>query len=428
MCLLMMTASLLVLLWLYAKNKEKNKKDAAKVLVLTGFLGLVICMAEDGRKDLAVDGRLMKDEAGGEFKQEELRLDIDGIADGYRYVVEVEPQRLQGERLEQLFSQAADQAEKEFLGENISLDRIEHPVSMPKDLQNGQIRAKWKFDPEGFIDEEGEMWDKELTEEGTLVMVSVIMSYFDEVREHTFGCLVYPMKAGSMEQLLAELSEYFKQEQEESKDKQYIRLPKQLNGIPLHWSMESENTYRILLLLGVAAAIAVFIQQGVKEQKQEQLRKERLLRQYPDMVSKLSLLLGAGMTLSGAWERIVLNYQRQVEQHQAEKAEVYEQMLLSYREIQDGAGELKVYERFGERCGTPQYRKLSMLIVQNMRKGSASLRQILEKEVTDAFVLRKNLAKKAGEEAGTKILLPMMLMLCIVMIIILVPAFLTFQM
>ena len=131
------------------------------------------------------------------------------------------------------------------------------------------------------------------------------------------------------------------------------------------------------------------------------------------------------MTLSGAWERIVLNYQHKLECHQTEPEEAYEQMLCSYREMQDGVGELKVYEKFGERCGTPQYRKLSMLIVQNLRKGSSGLRQSLEKEVADAFSLRKNLAKKAGEEAGTKILFPMMLMLCIVMAIILIPAFLT---
>lgn len=146
------------------------------------------------------------------------------------------------------------------------------------------------------------------------------------------------------------------------------------------------------------------------------------------MVSKISLLLGAGMTLSAAWERIVLNYQHKLDCHPTESEEVYEQMLVSYREMQDGVGELKVYEQFGERCGTPQYRKLAMLIIQNLRKGSAGLRQSLEKEVADAFVLRKNLAKKTGEEAGTKILFPMMLMLCIVMVIILVPAFLTFQM
>ena len=162
--------------------------------------------------------------------------------------------------------------------------------------------------------------------------------------------------------------------------------------------------------------------------KAEAERKEELLRQYPDMVSKLSLLLGAGMTLNGAWERIVKNYQLQLAQKRSGQAEVYEQMLIAYREIQDGMGELKAYERFGARCATPQYRKLSTLIVQNLRKGSASLSKLLEKEVTDAFTVRKNHAKKAGEEAGTKLLLPMMLMLCIVLVIILVPAILSFQM
>ena len=68
------------------------------------------------------------------------------------------------------------------------------------------------------------------------------------------------------------------------------------------------------------------------------------------------------------------------------------------------------------------------MIIQNLRKGSSGLTQALEKEVAEAFALRKNNAKKAGEEAGTKILLPMMLMLMVVMVIILVPAFLTFQM
>ena len=38
---------------------------------------------------------------------------------------------------------------------------------------------------------------------------------------------------------------------------------------------------------------------------------------------------------------------------------------------------------------------------------------------------RKNSAKKAGEEAGTKLLLPMMMMLCIVMVLIMIPAYFT---
>lgn len=426
-CLLVVAVSLLGLLWLSAKNREKNKKDAAKVLALTGFLGLVISITENTGQQMIQEGKLPKNEAGEKTQTQELQLSADGILEDYAYIVEVEAQRLQGAKMNQLFTNAAKEAEQIFIGESKSLDRIERDVILPKKLQDGQIRASWQFEPEGIIDLEGKLHTEESDKAGTLVMVSVTMSYYDEVRNHSFGCMVYPKNLSRVEKLLADLADYFKQEQEESKNQEYIRLPLKLNGNQLRWSQKTENTYRIILMIGLAAAVVVYIQQGILEQRKEQERKNKLLKQYPDMVSKISLLLGAGMTLSGAWERIVLNYQHQLEKNQIEQNEVYEQMMTAYREMQDGVGEIKVYERFAERCGTPQYRKFSMLIVQNLRKGSAGLRQILDKEVEDAFALRKNLAKKAGEEAGTKMLFPMMMMLCIVMVIILVPAFLTFR-
>lgn len=425
LCIIIITGSLLVLLWLYANKKEKNKKDAAKVLVLAGCLGLVICITE-GNKSTLREGKLQRNEAGGSTKSQELQLDADGIVEDYHYMIEVEAQRVQGDALEQLFDAAAQEAEQAFLGENESLDCINRDVVLTKKLQDGQIHARWELDPKQVINAEGELKEN-VAKDGVLVMVSLTMRYYEEEREHTFGCYVYPKKLKPVEQLLADLKEYFEQEQEESKNKEFLTLPVQIGGTQLKWSQKTENTYQIILMLGLAAAAVVYIQEAMKEQRKEQARKEQLLKQYPDMVSKISLLLGAGMTLSSAWERIVLNYQHRLGQQQAAEEEVYEQMLVAYREMQDGVGELKVYERFGDRCGTPQYRKFSMLIVQNLRKGSSGLRLSLEKEVADAFALRKNLAKKAGEEAGTKILFPMMLMLCIVMVIILVPAFLTFQ-
>ncbi len=425
LCIVITTSSLLVLLWLYAKNREKNKKDAAKVMVLSGCLGFVICMTQSSRQ-MVQDGKLQRNEVGGSTKSQELQLDAEGILEDYNYLVEVQAQRMQGEALEQLFDDAVKEAENVFLGENLSLDCINRDVVLPKKLQDGQIRAKWEFDSKNAINADGELKDQ-IAEDGELVMVSLTMHYDEQAREHTFGCYVYPKKQKPVEQLFADLKEYFEQEQEESKNSEYLRLPAQLSGRQLKWSQKEDHTYQIILMLGFAAAAAVYIQEAMREQRKEQARKEQLLKQYPDMVSKISLLLGAGMTLSSAWERIVLNYQHRLEQKHGETQEVYEQMLVAYREMQDGIGELKVYERFGDRCGTPQYRKFSMLVVQNLRKGSSGLRQSLEKEVSDAFALRKNLAKKAGEEAGTKILIPMMLMLCIVMVIILVPAFLTFQ-
>ncbi|MCI8892110.1 MAG: hypothetical protein HFH34_12375 [Eubacterium sp.] len=426
-CLFIAASSLLVLLWLYAAKKPKNWKDAAKVMAVAGFLGLIICITEDHSQRIMTDGKLLRNQAGKDTESQELQLNVEGVVQDYPYQVEVKARKLQGEELDQLFINAAKEAEQKFLGENGSLDCINHDVSLPGTLQDGQIRAKWQFDQKNVINSDGELQAEGVDDMGVLVIATLTMSYDEDAREHSFGFYVYPKKQSHMERMLSDLAEYFEQEQENSKYQEFLKLPLEWNGKRLRWSQKTEHTYQIILLLGLVAAAVVYIQEEMKEQRKEQERREQLLKQYPDMVSKISLLLGAGMTLSSAWERIVLNYQRKLEQQHTKPEEVYEQMLAAYREMQDGVGELKVYERFGERCNTPQYRKFSMLVTQNLRKGAAGLRQSLEKEVADAFALRKNLAKKAGEEAGTKILLPMMLMLCIVMVIILVPAFLTFQ-
>ena len=426
-CLFITAASLLVLLWLYAAKKPKNWKDAAKVMAVAGCLGLIICITEDHSQQIMTDGKLLRNQAGEDTESQELQLNVEGVVQDYPYQVEVKARKLQGEELDQLFINAAKEAEQKFLGENGSLDCINHNVSLPGTLQYGQIRAKWQFDQKDVFHSDGELQAAGVDDMGVLVIVTLTMSYDEDAREHSFGCYVYPKKQSHIERMLSDLTAYFEQEQENSKYQEFLKLPLEWNGKRLRWSQKTEHTYQIILLLGLVAAAVVYMQEEMKAQRKEQERREQLLKQYPDMVSKISLLLGAGMTLSSAWERIVLNYQRKLEQQHTKPEEVYEQMLSAYREMQDGVGELKVYERFGERCNTPQYRKFSMLVTQNLRKGAAGLRQSLEKEVADAFALRKNLAKKAGEEAGTKILLPMMLMLCIVMVIILVPAFLTFQ-
>ena len=153
-----------------------------------------------------------------------------------------------------------------------------------------------------------------------------------------------------------------------------------------------------------------------------------MLLSYPEMVSKLTLLLGSGMSMASAWEKVVLTYQKQLKQGRTKEKAVYQEMLITYHEMKDGVGEQRAYLRFGERCYLQPYRKFASLLTQNLRKGQRELATLLENEVTEAFEIRKNHAKKAGEEAGTKLLLPMMIMLLLVMVVILVPACMTFQM
>jgi hypothetical protein len=88
--------------------------------------------------------------------------------------------------------------------------------------------------------------------------------------------------------------------------------------------------------------------------------------------------------------------------------------------------EAACYEYFGNRCGVVCYKKLSSMLIQNLRKGTDGLIEAMDNEVRIAFEERKAVARKLGEEAQTKLMLPMMLMLSVVMIIIMIPAYLSF--
>ena len=65
---------------------------------------------------------------------------------------------------------------------------------------------------------------------------------------------------------------------------------------------------------------------------------------------------------------------------------------------------------------------MGSLLAQNLKKGSKGLIHILETEAAEGMEERKQQAKKLGEEAGTKLLIPMMMMLVLVMGILVIPS------
>ena len=70
--------------------------------------------------------------------------------------------------------------------------------------------------------------------------------------------------------------------------------------------------------------------------------------------------------------------------------------------------------------------KFGALLEQNLKQGTTKLAIRLKEESESAFEERKNLARKLGEEAETKLMLPMFLMLFVVLAAVMTPAFLSF--
>ncbi|RHQ55821.1 hypothetical protein DWY34_15265 [Blautia sp. AF25-12LB] len=109
-----------------------------------------------------------------------------------------------------------------------------------------------------------------------------------------------------------------------------------------------------------------------------------------------------------------------------EVRKAYEILVEVCGEMERGLGEKEAYEQLGERWGLLSYRTLSSILVQCLQKGSVGVEQILAKEAEQAQRLRRQQAQILGEQASTRLLFPMILMLLVVFVILLVPAWLTF--
>lgn len=138
---------------------------------------------------------------------------------------------------------------------------------------------------------------------------------------------------------------------------------------------------------------------------------------------KFTLLVQAGLTARKAFQKIALDYGKK--ENGKERA-AYEEIRTTCYEMDSGISEAEAYRRFGERCGQVKYKTLATLLIQNLQKGSRHLSDLLEKESVEAWEERKRKARVLGEAAATKLLLPMVLMLLVVMAVIMLPAGLSF--
>lgn len=153
---------------------------------------------------------------------------------------------------------------------------------------------------------------------------------------------------------------------------------------------------------------------------EEQKRIEELTSDYPGIISKLSLLYGAGMTIYASLEKICSDYEKS--SGFTKDRLIYQELKLTCSHIKNGCSESREYILFGQRCKAGCFIKLGNLLSRNLLKGSSDLLYILNEEVIWAYEEKRQFVIKKSGEASTKLLLPMMMIFIIILIIIMIPA------
>jgi len=396
-----------------------EKKDKWK-LVIIYILVFIIALIADTSGGKLEDGSIYRDEIGGDITDVDLVLNVEDVFEDYPVSLEVEPRRITQEEAEAYFLKAKEEIDMNF-------EKIERKLTLRDAYVDEIIEAEWHFSPIGIIAADGKVQENEIPEEGVLITASVILSCGEYEEIYTFPFRLEKPELTQKELIERELSEWI-MNQQQLEGENVFSLPKVLGGMSAEWHERKDYlSLKILALEGISVILLIYARKKEKENKIRKRREEKEL-QYPEIVSQLLILLEAGMTTRQAWNRIAYQYKEKRKKKLVEVSEVYEAIVQFDRLLCEGEKESTIYENFAVLMDSMSYRRLVRLLVNNLEKGSRDICNQLSLETKQAYEQRILLAKKIGEEASTKILVPMMLMMVLVMVIVMAPAVIGFSM
>ena len=321
---------------------------------------------------------------------------------------------------EEIFSEAWAAMRPVILGGNESFEEVtERLVFRPEN--DAGIQFSYHSSRIEVLSDYGTLNTEELPEAGEDVLLTVTLSY--KGHEKTVEQPVHVARGDTVlsdrEALLTAISEA----DEDSIRDEEMKLPDEIRGKTVIFEEQQTSVYAVL---GLFLLLAVSVPVLWRERRKNALKKreEELAFSYAQVLGKFRSLLEAGMTSRSAWEKISGDYLKRRDREG--RKYVYEEMLISVNQLRSGMSEREVYTDFGRRTGQHRYVRFAGLLSQNLRQGISGLKDSLDAEMHAALEERKNLAIRKGEEAGTKLLFPMMAMLGVIVICITVPAFMSF--
>ena len=403
------------------------RKISVVLLMATAgsFLSLMLCISTQNESRITENGTLERSEFGGKDYSVDLIASDEAGTELGEYHLSVNNRDYTDDEAAELFELASKELEKVVLNGNRSFDEVRTDLDLVESLEGYPFNIRWRLDNYEVLHFDGRLISGNIPEEGVVVELTANYSYRDLRWQQVFYARLLPKVLNPAQRAQAEIEKLLKTADEASVEEKEIVLPQAYEGRQIRWRQRLPDNSLLLLLLTLIGGAASYVMKDKELKKTMEKREQELLSDYPQFVSKLVLYMGAGMTVRNIFGKLATTYAKKREGG-SEKRYLYEEVLRVHRELMTGASESETYERFGARCATKQYTFLATLLSQNIRKGNSELLSLLSEESKKAFEERMDKVKKTGEEAGTKLLLPMIIMLVIVMAMIMIPAYMAF--
>ncbi len=409
---------LVLLIVLYRRKKLKKKFFILFLSALAGVSAVLAAEMYEGETREVTS--LEKNSRDNGLEAIPLQVETE---DGAREEVTITiPEfRYSEKEAQRLLEKKAKELDGKILGENRTLTHIDHNLDLPASFSDSDITIQWSSTKPEYLRWDGTLLSG-IPEEGCPAVLLATLYLQDQMLDYRRDIVLFPSEEKGA--FAGELQEETEKLNQPSSGNRFL-LPGEWKGKKLKWFQKNEQAGSGLCLLLLAGIFYCAASDRNRREHAEKKRKEQLELAYPELVSKIQLMTGAGLSVRNVFRRLTEDCRR--EQAGGKKGSpALEEAARTWQEMENGVLERDAYEHLGERCGLAVYRELALLLEQNRKRGNAKMNELLEQEAQRAFETRKRTARAEGEKVSVRLLLPMGMMLVIVMALILVPAFLSF--
>lgn len=342
----------------------------------------------------------------------------------YEINLPVESMQYKTEAIEVLYQKFLEELENEVLGLNTSWDHVAADLIFSEEIEGYPFKVTWETSDYKILSRTGERiienFGENISNEGHEVTITATIRYLDfEKKIYFFPCLFL---SGTEEKELSkrEMERFVLDVEESTREESNFLLPEKIGEKDVEFQIVEDKNYIEWLVLLVIVIFGMMWVENDKLNREIDERKKRMERLYPEVVTKMTLLLCAGFTLRNVWEKMISDYELR-----GEKEFVYEHMKKANSQMKNGLSEGKTYEKFGIDCRDSKYRKLGNLLSQNLKRGNKNLIIRMKEESKHAYVKRKEMALIESGKAETKMLIPMLMLLMLVLLVVVVPVFMS---
>ncbi|MDE6025113.1 MAG: hypothetical protein K2G45_06660 [Lachnospiraceae bacterium] len=349
---------------------------------------------------------ISRDGYGGKTKEYEINMDYQG--DNTKLNYEVLPLEYTASEFYEESEKLFREYENELVGDNTDLMHVYYDICIPEERQK-HFELTWMISEPDIVASTGQV-HREKLDVKKYVTLTAILEYGDYINSHEYTLGIEPMgEPGVLEKVQEELDNLEK----ENRNQREIQIPDEISGVKISLQQETNNTSVQIFTFGFIFCIIFALGEAVDKRKRISDRNRVLMDLYPEFVNSLWLFLSAGLTVkSGICRMIKMNKEKNV---------LVLEMEHAINQIDSGLDECTAYEELGQRLGPVAYRRLMHQISRNLKIGTKDLLKLMENEVIVSMEIKKENVKKKGEEASTKLLIPMVVMLLVVMLIIVTP-------